>query len=492
MTIHYCDWTNGSDATGDGSPQNPFKNIYKASEGLTGGDEVRIAKDPTPRAVISSPLTWTHNSRTVTGSGNLVSEIPQYSIIAKATAGGPGSFETVYEATTVTYNAGTNVTTITLGNSDWHRYSGDTGTVDSVVIAGTPTYTGEAKVHGVVSGTSKFSPIRVSGGWNLATEERDGETWFIYRDVNPSAKLRWGWSPKNSSWYHLSDVGFLRYNAGMVLGDFGTGCSFERVTAGASDREGVTAHKGQHDISFDQCVFSFGMIAAFCGINSASYTTYRNCLFTSSPVGLSLLYCSNTTLHGNSYRCCDVGIRGDRELATITNTYGDTFTSCAHHIGFTMGALSPYPRIIAHNYNGVSGDHRLFFETGTAMRDDTVYHSSSASWKLSPTQAHHPLSTVANQDDILIAPCHENRPLKLSVYLRKDSWFNGEVRLAAYISGGEVVAPQVVTISSVDAWEKHSITIPANQIHETGPVAALRVYVRGNAGNVWIDTLEWE
>ena len=67
MTIVYCDWATGNDTTGDGSAGNPYKTITKASTGLTGGDEVRVAKSPEPTA-LTGTLGFTNNSTAVTGS----------------------------------------------------------------------------------------------------------------------------------------------------------------------------------------------------------------------------------------------------------------------------------------------------------------------------------------------------------------------------------------------------------------------------------------
>jgi len=54
MSIKYCDYTNGDDDTGDGTSGNPYKTIQKSDNGLSGGDEIRVAKSPA-----SSDLTGT-------------------------------------------------------------------------------------------------------------------------------------------------------------------------------------------------------------------------------------------------------------------------------------------------------------------------------------------------------------------------------------------------------------------------------------------------
>ena len=68
MTIVYCDWATGDDTTGTGTAANPYKTIDKASTGMTGGDEVRVAKSPEPTA-LTGTLGFTNNSTAVTGNG---------------------------------------------------------------------------------------------------------------------------------------------------------------------------------------------------------------------------------------------------------------------------------------------------------------------------------------------------------------------------------------------------------------------------------------
>ncbi len=70
MAIVYCSWATGDDTTGTGTAANPYKTITKASTGLTGGDEVRVAKSPEPTA-LTGTTAWTLNGTTVTGTDTL-------------------------------------------------------------------------------------------------------------------------------------------------------------------------------------------------------------------------------------------------------------------------------------------------------------------------------------------------------------------------------------------------------------------------------------
>ena len=68
MAIVYCSWATGDDTNGTGTWDHPYKTITKASTGLTGGDEVRVAKSPDPTA-LTGTISFTNNSVDITGSG---------------------------------------------------------------------------------------------------------------------------------------------------------------------------------------------------------------------------------------------------------------------------------------------------------------------------------------------------------------------------------------------------------------------------------------
>ncbi|MCX7598980.1 MAG: hypothetical protein N2512_08965 [Armatimonadetes bacterium] len=63
MPTKYWDYANGNDTTGNGSPSNPYKTLYKASLEAGVGSEVRCAGQP---LVSLGTATWTQGSTTVT------------------------------------------------------------------------------------------------------------------------------------------------------------------------------------------------------------------------------------------------------------------------------------------------------------------------------------------------------------------------------------------------------------------------------------------
>jgi hypothetical protein len=73
-TIKYCDYINGNDGN-DGSAGSPYKTITQASTGLTGGDEVRVAKSPAPTD-LAGTLSFTNNdAAVVASSGIFINEV---------------------------------------------------------------------------------------------------------------------------------------------------------------------------------------------------------------------------------------------------------------------------------------------------------------------------------------------------------------------------------------------------------------------------------
>ena len=81
MATNYCDWTNGTSG-GSGAWNDPYQTITQASTGLTGGDEVRVAKSPDDSA-LSGTLAFVHDSASITTSVDLTGELIPGDFISK-------------------------------------------------------------------------------------------------------------------------------------------------------------------------------------------------------------------------------------------------------------------------------------------------------------------------------------------------------------------------------------------------------------------------
>ena len=159
MAIIYHDWVAGDDTSGDGSNVNPYKTFIKARNEANDFDEIRVAK--TEIKVLSTSVDWTYNSNIIETAASLVGQINIGDFVSKPDGGGNGNEETCYYVDAVT------ATQITLEIP----YVGTTATTASI-LARTPYDTG------INSPVPINKPLTYSGGWDLSTENRDGETWF--------------------------------------------------------------------------------------------------------------------------------------------------------------------------------------------------------------------------------------------------------------------------------------------------------------------------
>jgi hypothetical protein len=204
MTIVYCDWTTGNDTTGDGSYSNPYKTITKASTGLTGGDEVRVAKSPSP-ATLTGTISFTEHDVDVVGSGtSFTTELT----IGDMIEGGDGYWYKVYTIADNTnlvlyeYYAGdteSGVTLRKLGITDTGQSASTTTTIQEVMSSGTAS-----------------ADLIISGGWDLATQTRDGATYF--RQTHTSGiTYRYGNALKVNikNYVTIKYLNFVRYYYGV-------------------------------------------------------------------------------------------------------------------------------------------------------------------------------------------------------------------------------------------------------------------------------------
>jgi len=197
MSIKYCDFLTGSDTTGDGSAGNPYQTIDKASEGLTGGDEVRVAKSPNHTA-LTGTLSFVEGSNAVVGSGtNFTGELAQYDFII----GADGLW---YMVNTITDN-----THLTLSRKYTNVDSADQ-TIQKVGV----TDVGSVRQTLIVSGSSGTVHLVISGGWDLTSETQTGITTF--RGNGSMAVIR---KECDTRFITISKINCLRGEDGIVMGN---------------------------------------------------------------------------------------------------------------------------------------------------------------------------------------------------------------------------------------------------------------------------------
>jgi hypothetical protein len=193
MSIKYCDFLNGDDDTGNGSAGNPYKTIDKASESLTGGDEVRVAKSPDD-TVLTGTVTFTKGSVDVVGDGTLfTSELAAGDFLV-------GTDGFWYEVASISDDE---TLTITYG---YLTENNDEDTISNISFIDT------ADVGQLISssGVSISNRLKISGGWNLTTETQTGKTVFVCTDGEPT-----GLNVNGKNYLEIDKLSFLKYNNGI-------------------------------------------------------------------------------------------------------------------------------------------------------------------------------------------------------------------------------------------------------------------------------------
>jgi hypothetical protein len=234
MTIVYCDWATGDDTNGTGTWDHPYKTITKASTGMTGGDEVRVAKSPEPTA-LTGTLGFTNNSTAVTGNGTaFTTQLAPGDFIK----GGDGYW---WEVVTISSD-----TAATL----YKKYSGTTQS-GCFTEAGRDGYgcaaSSTAQVQVVSSSGTSSANLKISGGWDLTTETQTGQTFF--RQIHGTFNNRYGHGLylNGKTFTELSNLNFLRYNNGIY---YYNGSSNNNITGSPvcnSNSYGIDYYNGSNN-----------------------------------------------------------------------------------------------------------------------------------------------------------------------------------------------------------------------------------------------------
>jgi len=511
MTITYCDFTNGDDTTGDGSTGNPYKTMQKASDGLSGGDEVRCAKSPADTA-LTGTLAFTLDSTTLTGSSTLfTSEL----VVGDFVKGNDGEY---YEVVTITDN--TNAVL-------YQVYPSATTSGVSSYKLGT-TSTGEVASAGVVvqtvtvSGTSKTSRLKVSGGWDLTGPTQDGQTYF--KSVHSTFAYRYGkgFYIYFNNYLEIERVHFLRYYRGIEMR--ATGNLLTGVNCLSCSNAGLYIQYA-FDNEFTDCVVncnnnygvfvlaygsgiytnlkvngnsSRGVYLSTGGSNlitnlQARYNHNDNLLFSSSGsntvntletvgatngAGFQFFNCKGNVLTDVTCSDNDMGIEAVE--AETNSVYNIVFSGNTSDITITQARKgSENPSIAIQKYSGTAGDNRCYYEYGETYRDTTDARSTQC-LKYDPSSAIY----YIGQSFFFVA--NSGVAQTLSAYIKDDASFNGDIQAAIFFNGIKVTG--WTTWTPTTSYVKTDIVAGSGDITEDG-VLELRIKVRGTAGNVFVDDL---
>ena len=389
MTVYWVDYINGDDANAGTDPALPKKTITSASTGRTGGDEVRVAKSPSLIA-LTGTVGFTNNGTGVTGVGTLfTSEL----VIGDFILAPDGQY---YEVVTLT-----SATAAVL----YQKYPGSTQDGFSSSKLGV-TSTGAAAASTTAiqtvssSGTSDASRLKISGGWDLASQTQTGQTYF--RQMHSTFANRYGYGLYFSakSFTEISRLHFLRYYNGIYyLYGYNNVCI--APTCNSNGGYGVyyngsnnstltspTCNSNYHGI-YHKTVKISTLTSPTCNSNSyhgiyyegsnnnvciaptcnsnGDYGVYYNGSNNNNVFGIL-----TTTGNSTAAICNDTGLNYIHK-ASISEA-----TKCA---GFTDYANS---RVFINNMGGYS---YIYTDNGNIVSQDATAGGTGKEWKLSPTNA---------------------------------------------------------------------------------------------------------
>ena len=466
--IKYCDYINGHDDTGDGSAGNPYKTITKASTGLTGGDEVRVAKSPAPTN-LAGTLSFTLNDTAVVSTSaifvNAVSggETDGSVRLGDFIKGGDGNW---WEVITVTDS-----THATL----FRKYSGSTaGGVSSQKLGITSTgaaASSSTQVQVVSASGTSSSKLKISGGWDLSGPTQNGQTYFRQMHGTFANRRGYGLYLNSKNYVEIERCHFLRYNYGIYL----SSSSNNTLTTPTcnSNNYGIYLSSSNNTLTTPTCNSNNYGIYLYSSSNNTITTPTCN----SNTYGIRLENSSNNTLTTPTCNSNTNGIRLSSSSNNIANKYSGTGNTTDVYVS-PAGHYGDYPCLKCQHFK-TAGTNKCFYEYGTTERD-TANARSGECLKYTPTSAVYYIS----QSFFFKADSGVSQTL--SAYIKDDSSFNGDVQAAIYFMGEKITGWTEWTPTT--SYAQKSIVASSGSITEDG-ILELRIKCRGSAGNVFIDDI---
>ena len=495
MSIKYCDFTNGDDSTGDGSAANPYKTITKASTGLTGGDEVRVAKS-SASVDLSGTLSFTQNSTAVTATDAIFVDAVSNGETDGSVRKGDfikGGDDNWWEVVSVTDS-----THATL----YKKYSGSTESGASsqklgITSTGEPASSSTHVQEVSASGSSTSSKLKISGGWELGTTTQDGQTYF--RQMHSTFTNRYGYALYLSSknYVKIERCHFLRYYNGIYLNS-GSSNTITSPICNSNSNYGIYLYSSLNNTiispacnSNSRGIYLYSSLnntitSSTCNsnnygiyLNSGSSNTITSPICNSNSRGIHLYSSLNNTITSSTCNSNDYGIYLDSSSNNIINKYSGTGNSNDIYV-ISGKTYSETPCIKCQHFNA-AGTNKCFYEYGTTERDTAEARGGSGEClKYDPSSATYYISqSFFFKADSGVAQT-------LSAYIKDDTDFNGDVQAAIYFMGEKITGWTEWTPTT--DYAQQSITAAAGDITEDG-VLELRIKVRGTAGNVFVDDL---
>jgi len=505
-TIKYCSWLTGSDDTGDGSAGNPYKTITKASTGLTGGDEVRVAKSP-ESTNLTGTLSFTNNSTAVTGNGTaFTTELA----IGDFILGGDDNW---WEVVTITSD-----TAATL----YKKYSGSTESgVSSQKLGVTDTGAASsqwAAVQTVSSSGTSTANLKISGGWDLSTESQTGQTYFRQTGAN---RYGYGLYLNGKSYTEVSRLHFLRYVDGVYYGT----SSNNKITSPiceSNSRYGIYYYNSNLNEATSPICNGNG--DGICCYNAHSNTvTSPVC---NSNANNGLYYTSNSANNTAITPTCNSNVRGIYYLqssnniaisptcnrnttgvglensydniiyGTLTgegNTYGIISNNGINYISkSSVGVFASQFSNFANarvNIGDINGHSEIWTDGGNIVTQTATAGGSGKEWKFSVTSDKRGANYPLNQEiaRFLVAA---NKQVTVKLYFKKSS--ATAIKAALVMRGGQIAGVDSdVKVECPSNTNRNQVTLTFTPT-EAG-VVAIEVwawYVSSTTDTVIVDDID--
>jgi hypothetical protein len=515
MAIVYMDLDFGSDSSGDGSWSAPYKTLGKATLGLTGGDEVRVALNGQEQ--LSGTLTFTNKSATVNTSVDLRTEVQAYDVIRH-----PATNEAWWSVSSVT------IDTIVLSKP----YYGTDGS-GKTVFRMRPTVP-DAYQYIKSTGVSEANRLKISGGWNLSTQTKIGLTAWRYRgilytdqdngnsynafiEISDFCSQKFDLYEAHGCYIHdiycfISEIDLGSRNI-LENAWFGSGAEIYFEGHNPSAWEANLTKRGQGHC----CVKNVWIYSGYVEIYSAfNFVENLNVLYPQYGYALYINNCCNSY-----FKDCVFDGNEDPDEALIYFEWANSknvFHNCTfkNSLGCAIEDYDSYPDYIAAfidctfeniavgifslTYNpddsyrlgskpmyvvhNTEGDSYRWFKEGGKITSTETGSRSGKCLKFSPVISFFDLEEPVGAYKI----SSTDSPIDLNVYMKKDGDFDGEVWLMV-VRGGCNLGLTPITLTTDYAQKTVTIATPDLVIDE---YLTMWVVVQGSSGNVFADDFSME
>ena len=509
MAINYCSWLTGNDTTGDGTYGNPYKTITKASTGLTGGDEVRVAKSPDDTA-LTGTLTFTAGSTTLTGSSTLfTTEL----VIGDFVKGADNQY---YEVVTISSNTAAVLYKVYPSSTQSGVSSYKMGITSTGAALSSTT---QVQVISA-SGTSTSSRLKISGGWDLATQTQTGVTNFRQMHGTFANLYGYGLYANGKSYTELDKCNFFRYRSGIYF--YSSSYNTINTATCSSNSYGIyfylssnyntittatCSSNGNYGIHFNTSSYNTINTATcnsnaygiYCYLNS-NYNTINTPTCNLNSYGIYIYSTSCNTINTATCNSNDYGIIfSSSNYITISNLtvnsnttnalYSDvSFNIIIHkltgtgNIGLSKGAtiVDNYP-YLSIQWNNAKGTSKNYFYGGET-------YSNTAQARSGKCLHYDPSSATVYMSHSFYFKATDATATTLSAYIKKMNSFNGDVSADCFFLGASLFGWTDWTPTNADTYEQKTFSVTSGMITDDG-VIEMRIRVRGTAGDIYVDDL---